>query len=90
MGINLPEVLILPVHLYGLPANMEQIMKIARKHNLLVVEDACQAHGTEFFGKKVGSFGDGCFSFYPTKNLGGAGDGDQKRASPVDSVAGDA
>lgn len=61
---------ILPVHLFGLPADMESIMKIAKKHRLSVVEDACQAHGAEFENKKVGSFGDlGCFSFYATKNM---------------------
>lgn len=67
---------ILPVHLYGHPANMDPIMEIARKYNLFVIEDACQAHGTEYKGKKVGSIGDlGCFSFYPAKNLGAYGDG---------------
>ena len=67
---------ILPVHLYGQPAEMDKIMAIAKKHNLYVIEDCCQAIGAEFKGKKVGSFGDiGCFSFYPTKNLGTMGDG---------------
>jgi len=67
---------ILPVHLYGHPAKMDQILKIAKQHDLSVVEDACQAHGAEYKGKKVGSFGDaGCFSFYPVKNLGAYGDG---------------
>lgn len=60
---------ILPVHLFGLPANMEKIQEIARKHNLIIIEDACQAHGAEFKGQKAGSFGTGCFSFYPTKNI---------------------
>jgi len=75
---------ILPVHLFGRPANMEKIMAIAMKHNLVVIEDACQAHGAEFVvsngdsqktnilkscSQKVGSFGTGCFSFYPTKNM---------------------
>lgn len=66
---------ILPVHLYGRSANMSKIMEIAKKHNLLVIEDACQAHGSEFIDfntnktNKVGSFGTGCFSFYPTKNM---------------------
>ena len=60
---------IMPVHLFGLPAEMEAITKIAQKHNLIIIEDACQAHGAEFQGKKVGSFGTGCFSFYPTKNM---------------------
>ncbi len=67
---------ILPVHLYGQPAEMDKIMAIAKKHNLYVIEDCCQAIGAEFKGQKVGSFGDiGCFSFYPTKNLGTMGDG---------------
>lgn len=67
---------ILPVHLYGHPANMDPIMELAEKYNLYVIEDACQAHGAEYKDKKVGSIGDiGCFSFYPTKNLGAYGDG---------------
>jgi dTDP-4-amino-4,6-dideoxygalactose transaminase len=67
---------ILPVHLYGHPAEMDTIMEIADRYGLLVIEDACQAHGATYGGKKVGSFGTmGCFSFYPTKNLGGYGDG---------------
>lgn len=60
---------IMPVHLYGRAAQMDKIIEIARKYNLLVIEDACQAHGAEFAGKKVGSFRDSCFSFYPTKNM---------------------
>lgn len=67
---------ILAVHLYGQPAVMDQIMQIAKKNNLKVVEDCAQAHGAEYKGKKVGTFGNiGCFSFYPTKNLGAYGDG---------------
>lgn len=67
---------ILPVHLYGHPANMGPICELARKHDLLVIEDACQAHGAEYEGRRAGSLGDiGCFSFYPTKNLGAYGDG---------------
>ncbi len=67
---------ILPVHLYGQPCDMDAIMKIAKKHNLYVIEDCCQAIGAEYKGKKVGTFGDmGCYSFFPTKNLGAMGDG---------------
>ena len=67
---------ILPVHIYGHPAELDRITKLAKQYDLFVVEDACQAHGAEYKGKKVGSFGDaGCFSFYPTKNLGSYGDG---------------
>jgi dTDP-4-amino-4,6-dideoxygalactose transaminase len=67
---------VLPVHLYGHPAEMDSIMEIADRYDLIVIEDACQAHGARCGGKKVGSFGTmGCFSFYPTKNLGGYGDG---------------
>ncbi len=67
---------ILPVHLYGKSCDMGRIMGIANKHNLFVLEDACQAHGAKSESKQVGTFGiAGCFSFYPTKNLGGYGDG---------------
>jgi dTDP-4-amino-4,6-dideoxygalactose transaminase len=67
---------ILPVHLYGHPAMMDAMMDIASRYQLPVIEDACQAHGAEYQGRKVGSFGFlSCFSFYPTKNLGGYGDG---------------
>jgi dTDP-4-amino-4,6-dideoxygalactose transaminase len=67
---------VLPVHLFGNPADMESINEIAEDHNLWVIEDACQAHGAEYKGKKTGILGDaGCFSFYPTKNLGAYGDG---------------
>jgi dTDP-4-amino-4,6-dideoxygalactose transaminase len=66
---------ILVVHLYGKLCHMEEIMKIAEKHDLKVIEDCAQAHGASFAGKKAGSFGDfGAFSFYPTKNLGALGD----------------
>jgi dTDP-4-amino-4,6-dideoxygalactose transaminase len=66
---------IIPVHLYGQMADMEAIMAIARRHSLLVVEDACQAQGSEFKGKRAGSYGDAAgFSFYPAKNLGAYGD----------------
>ncbi|MCA9397017.1 MAG: DegT/DnrJ/EryC1/StrS family aminotransferase, partial [Candidatus Omnitrophica bacterium] len=66
---------ILPVHLYGQACDMTSIMGIARKHNLKVIEDACQAHLSEWGGQKVGSFGDAAaFSFYPGKNLGAYGD----------------
>jgi dTDP-4-amino-4,6-dideoxygalactose transaminase len=60
---------ILPVHLYGHPCHMGEILRICREHNLVLIEDACQAHGAEYRGKKVGSFGIGCFSFYATKNM---------------------
>jgi dTDP-4-amino-4,6-dideoxygalactose transaminase len=67
---------LLPVHLYGHPAEMDAIMDIADRYHLLVIEDACQAHGAEYQGQRVGSIGAmGCFSFYPTKNLGAYGDG---------------
>ncbi len=67
---------IMPVHLYGQMAKMDKIMKIAKKHNLTVIEDGAQAIGAEYLGKRAGSYGDyGCFSFYPSKNLGAFGDG---------------
>ena len=66
---------IIPVHLYGQTADMDAILPLARAHNLLVIEDACQAHGAEYKGRRAGSLGDaGCFSFYPGKNLGAYGD----------------
>ena len=67
---------IIPVHLYGQSADMDPIIKIAKEYDLKIIEDACQAHGAEYKGKKVGSIGEvGCFSFYPAKNLGCYGDG---------------
>ncbi len=66
---------ILVVHLYGKACEMDKITSIANKHNLKIIEDCAQAHGAKFKDKKVGSFGIGCFSFYPTKNLGALGDG---------------
>ncbi len=81
---------IIPVHLFGHPADMTPIMETARKHNLKVIEDCAQAFGAKYNGKKVGSIGDvGCFSFFPSKNLAGYGDGgmvitkDEKIASQV-------
>jgi dTDP-4-amino-4,6-dideoxygalactose transaminase len=67
---------IMPVHLFGLPADMDEIMDIAKEYNLKVIEDCAQAFGAHYRGRPVGSIGDaGCFSFYPSKNLGGYGDG---------------
>jgi len=67
---------IMPVHLFGLAADMDGILEVARRHSLPVIEDAAQAIGAEYKGKKVGNFGViSCFSFFPSKNLGGAGDG---------------
>ena len=60
---------LLPVHLYGQPCDMDRITEIGARHGLAVIEDACQAHGAEWRGRRVGSFGTGCFSFYPTKNM---------------------
>ncbi len=73
--INEKTKAIIPVHLYGQPADMNPIMGLAKRYNLKVIEDAAQAHGAEYKGKKAGSIGDvGCFSFYPGKNLGAYGD----------------
>ncbi len=67
---------IIPVHLYGEPADMDGVMRIAKKHGLRVIEDCAQSFGAEYKGRKTGSFGDiGCFSFFPSKNLGCYGDG---------------
>jgi dTDP-4-amino-4,6-dideoxygalactose transaminase len=66
---------IIPVHLFGQMADMDPIMEIARRHKLVVIEDACQAHGAEYKGRRAGSLGHaGCFSFYPGKNLGAMGE----------------
>jgi dTDP-4-amino-4,6-dideoxygalactose transaminase len=67
---------VVPVHLYGLPADMTAIVEIARRRHAFIVEDCAQAHGAQLHGRSVGAFGDAAaFSFYPTKNLGGFGDG---------------
>jgi dTDP-4-amino-4,6-dideoxygalactose transaminase len=66
---------VIPVHLFGHMADMDTIMRVAKQHNLFVIEDASQAHGAEYKGRKAGSMGDiGCFSFYPGKNLGAYGE----------------
>lgn len=75
-AINQKTKAIIPVHLYGHPADMFAFKKIAQENGLFLIEDACQAHGAEINGKRVGSLGDlACFSFYPAKNLGAYGDG---------------
>ena len=67
---------IIPVHIYGNPCNFDSVKLFSEEQNIPIVEDACQAHGAEYKGKKVGSLGDvGCFSFYPTKNMTVGGDG---------------
>lgn len=67
---------ILPVHLYGQPVDLDPLLDIAARHNLPLIEDACQAHGAEYKGRKAGTLGTaGCFSFYPSKNLGCCGEG---------------
>jgi len=67
---------IIPVHIYGNPCNFESVKLFSEEQNIPIIEDACQAHGAEYRGKKVGSLGDvGCFSFYPTKNMTVGGDG---------------
>jgi len=74
--VNEKTRVVIPVHLYGFPADMDSIMEISRNHGFAVVEDACQAHGAEVIGHKVGTLGDvGCFSFYPSKNMTVCGDG---------------
>ena len=75
-GITSKTKAIMPVHLYGQMADMDPIMEVARKHKLIVIEDAAQAIGAEYKGRRAGSIGDyGCFSFFPSKNLGCFGDG---------------
>jgi dTDP-4-amino-4,6-dideoxygalactose transaminase len=76
---------IIPVHLYGQPADMDPILAIARQRRLVVIEDAAQAHGAEYKGRRCGSLGDlACFSFYPTKNLGACGEGGMVTTSNPD------
>jgi dTDP-4-amino-4,6-dideoxygalactose transaminase len=73
---------IIPVHLYGMPAEMDRIMAIAEQHGVPVIEDAAQAHGGRYQGGRVGQFGQiACFSFYPSKNLGAYGEGGAALAS---------
>ena len=91
--INSRTKAIIPVHLYGQSVDMDPVMELAKKHKLAVIEDACQAIGTEYKGRRVGSIGHyGCFSFFPSKNLGGAGDGgmvttsDPHRAAKLNSL----
>ena len=80
-GINLSNITdkvnaIIPVHIYGNPCNFDSVKLFSEEQNIPIIEDACQAHGAEYKGKKVGSLGDvGCFSFYPTKNMTVGGDG---------------
>jgi dTDP-4-amino-4,6-dideoxygalactose transaminase len=79
---------ILPVHLYGQPADMSALADIAARHRLALVEDACQAHGAEYNGRRVGGLGTaGCFSFYPSKNLGGCGEGGAVTTNDPDLAA---
>ena len=67
---------VIPVHLYGHPADMQAVVELAQRHNLKVIEDNAQAFGATYNGRKTGSLGDiGCLSFFPSKNLGGYGDG---------------
>ena len=78
---------IIPVHLFGQTASMDPILEIARKHSLIVIEDAAQAIGAEYKGRRAGSMGDyGCFSFFPSKNLGGFGDGGMVTANTPERV----
>ncbi len=79
---------VIPVHLFGQPADMDPILMIARKYDLFVLEDACQAHGAEYKGKRTGSLGDaGAFSFYPGKNLGAYGEAGAVTTSDADLAA---
>ncbi|MCP3964752.1 MAG: DegT/DnrJ/EryC1/StrS family aminotransferase [Lentisphaerae bacterium] len=84
--LEIPDIkAIISVHLYGHPANMPEIMRIAEKFKVFVIEDCAQAHGAKVDGKRIGSIGVcGCFSFYPTKNLGAIGDGGAVTASSTE------
>ena len=77
----------IPVHLFGQAAEMDPILEIASRHGLIVIEDAAQAIGSEYKGRRVGSFGQyGCFSFFPSKNLGCFGDGGMVTADSPERV----
>jgi dTDP-4-amino-4,6-dideoxygalactose transaminase len=79
---------VIPVHLYGQAADMDPIMEVARRHGLIVIEDAAQAHGGEYKGRRLGGIGDlGCFSFYPSKNLGACGEGGMTITNDADLAA---
>jgi dTDP-4-amino-4,6-dideoxygalactose transaminase len=87
-AITLRTRAIVPVHLYGQPADMTPILEIAARRGVTVIEDACQAHGAEYRGRRCGSLGRlGCFSFYPTKNLGAYGEGGAVVTSDADLAA---
>lgn len=78
---------VIPVHLFGQMAEMDPIMAVAKAHNLIVIEDAAQAIGSEYKGRRAGSIGDyGCFSFFPSKNLGGFGDGGMVTADSAERI----
>ena len=94
--INKKTKAILPVHLYGYPAEMDQLTEISDRHGIKVIEDACQAHGAMYNGRRVGLLGDAaCFSFYPSKNMTVCGDGgmtvtnDKKVAEKIKKIDGD-
>src|SRR5260370_11592354 len=75
-GVTARTRAIVPVHLYGQPVDLDAVMAVAHRHNLLVIEDAAQAHGARYKGRRAGSIGHAAaFSFYPSKNLGAIGDG---------------
>lgn len=79
---------VIPVHIYGYPCRMEEIVQIANKHGIAVIEDAAQSHGASYAGKMTGSFGKaGCFSFYPSKNLGAFGEGGAIVSDDADFIA---
>ncbi len=79
---------VIPVHIYGNPCNFDSVKSFAEEQKIPIIEDACQAHGAEYKGKKVGSLGDvGCFSFYPTKNMTVGGDGGMTTTNNEETAA---
>ena len=91
-GINLSEVkekvdAVIPVHIYGNPCNYDSVVAFAKEQEIPIIEDACQAHGALYKGKKVGSISNvGCFSFYPTKNMTVGGDGGMTTTNNEDTA----